>query len=370
MTPVPKAAGLHQRQLRNTLFPGASVSRVPRHLTTHLACSSASNHVATGNDLHWRADFRQRYVMGKHVGGGSFGQVNLGIDLQTGQEVAVKVMPKQRGKITRERTCQKLMTEVAILNSLQECPNVVRLLGYFEEDEQVLVVTEYCSGGDLQRIYEQRTEGLSERAVALIAYEVLKVIQCCHSRGIIHGDVKPANFVLKVPQKLSLTTLDATNGPWLKAVDFGCSQILDGSGRLSKRTGTPVYMAPEIFQRDYSTQADLWSLGVMLYQLFAARFPFWEGRDCSATKLEDVMQAVLETEITYDYGPWHYMTPEGRDFVKGCLNRDQNQRLTIDQALRHKWFTRFMAAGSRTPVSVQSNIVPSKRRVRERQQVW
>jgi hypothetical protein len=65
------------------------------------------------------ADFAQHYVKGKVIGSGSFGVVHLGIDLHTGQEVAVKVMPKQRGKLTRERTLQKLVKEVGILASLQ-----------------------------------------------------------------------------------------------------------------------------------------------------------------------------------------------------------------------------------------------------------
>jgi serine/threonine protein kinase len=90
------------------------------------------------------------------ISGGSFGQVYLGIDLHSGQEVAVKVMPKERGKLSRERTLQKLVTEVAILSALQECPTVAKLVGYFEEEEQVHVVTEFCSGGDLQKVYEVR----------------------------------------------------------------------------------------------------------------------------------------------------------------------------------------------------------------------
>ena len=56
--------------------------------------------------------------------------------------------------------------------------------------------------------------------------------------------------------------------PWLAAIDLGCSQYL-GPERFTKRTGTPVYMAPEIFERDYYVEADMWSVGVMLYQLYA-----------------------------------------------------------------------------------------------------
>jgi len=142
------------------------------------------------------------------IGSGSFGVVHLGIDLHTGQEVAVKVMPKQRGKLSKERTLQKLVKEVGILHQLQvrwrrcwraalrgllraasccctilhgrrprfsppgsadlssphalqtetqhtqqqDCPNTVRLLGCFESDDEVQLVTELCTGGDLQKL--------------------------------------------------------------------------------------------------------------------------------------------------------------------------------------------------------------------------
>lgn len=89
----------------------------------------------------------------------------------------------------------------------------------------------------------------SERSLALVAYEVLKVMAAAHSKGILHGDIKPANFVLASRNRNPLLCLDPAclAAPWLKAIDFGCSQFLDaGGGRFSKRSGTPMYMAPEV----------------------------------------------------------------------------------------------------------------------------
>lgn len=64
-------------------------------------------------------------------------------------------------------------------------------------------------------------------------------------------------------------------GHWLKAVDFGCSQSISTQRSLTRRTGTPVYMAPEVFKREYGQESDMWSLGMMMYQLLTGRFPFW-----------------------------------------------------------------------------------------------
>eukprot|EP00882_Tetradesmus_deserticola_P004577 GHRQ01004826.1.p1 GENE.GHRQ01004826.1~~GHRQ01004826.1.p1 ORF type:complete len:317 (+),score=127.36 GHRQ01004826.1:409-1359(+) len=245
-------------------------------------------------DLGWPVDFAEHYVKGKLVGQGSFGSVYLGIDLHTGKEVAVKVMPKQRGKLTKDRTLQKLAKEVGILQSMQQCRNVVRLQGCFETHEEVMLVTDMCKGGDLQKLSDDHG-ALPERAVALIAYEVLQVVEKCHELGILHGDLKPANFVLADRTQNPLFSNDINllfGKPWLLAIDFGCSQYLTHV-RFSKRTGTPVYMAPEIFDRDYHWEADVWALGIMLYQLYARRFPFWRTyEECRHAKLDEVAALV------------------------------------------------------------------------------
>ena len=97
------------------------------------------------------------------------------------------------------------------------------------------------------------------------------------AKCIVHGDVKPANFMLRQRFRVPLRDLErgAAQGDWLKAVDFGCSQSYRSKASLSRRTGTPVYMAPEVFKRDYLQASDMWSLGMMMYQLLTGRFPFW-----------------------------------------------------------------------------------------------
>lgn len=293
-----------------------------------------------GKDLGWRTDFEKHYVKGKMIGNGSFGTVFLGIDLHTAKEVAVKVMPKTRGKLSKERTLQKLLKETTILERLQHCANVVRLEGTFETEDEVYLVTEFCEGGDLQRLSDD-VGALPERSVALIAYEVLQVIKACHDNSIVHGDVKPANFVLKRRNRNPLFSADPAllASTWLTAIDFGCSQLTEGVARFNKRTGTPVYMAPETFERNYSWESDMWSLGMMLYQLFARRFPFWDTyAACKSSKLDEVQQLVMSGDIPLGYGPWLGMSREGRDFVAQCLTRDYSRRLTVENALTHDWF--------------------------------
>ncbi|KXZ53752.1 hypothetical protein GPECTOR_6g669 [Gonium pectorale] len=312
-------------------------------VSTAVSSASSSTDSASQLELGWRTDLRESYVQGKVLGTGSFGTVHLGIDSVSGQEVAIKTLPKERPKLSRARVLEKLQRELTLLDRLSGCPRVVQLLECFEDEDNVYIVTEACEGGDLQKFSD--TYGpLSERCLALVAQEVLHIVRSCHRLGILHGDVKPANFCLKDehrhPYASSPAALQRT--PWLKAIDFGCSQLHFRHTRLSKRSGTPVYMAPEIFKRDYSFEVDVWSTGVLLYQLFCRQFPFWQGDSYNkALSLEDVAKAISEAPIRMDFGPWLTMSPEGLDFVRGCLTRDPASRMTLDEALEHPWLQKF-----------------------------
>ena len=85
----------------------------------------------------------------------------------------------------------------------------------------------------------QENGPLSERHAALVMYECLKVVSTCHALGIVHGDVKPANFLLRQRMRDPLRFVERGQmSNWMKAIDFGCSQVLRGS-QLHRRTGTP-----------------------------------------------------------------------------------------------------------------------------------
>ena len=338
-------------------------------------------------------------------------------------------MLKQRPRSTRERTLKKLVREAALTARVQACGGVVKLLGAYEDADRAYLVMERLRGGDLEAALE-RGGPLPERAAAAVARDVLRVIAACHAAGCMHGDVKPANFVLREPlaspaalrrragagagaagaalsspphpfASLALPGAPLPPPRWLVAIDFGCSQPV-GRASLTRRTGTPVFMAPEIFRRDYGPEADLWSAGVMLYQLLAGRFPWWPRvADCRACTVDEVMRAVLGGEVPFDYGPWvgagtagggatsggpgaslgagalaappppPALSPACQALVRGLLTRDPAHRLTAEQALASPWFAAqlggeeeaaAMGAGSAaTPMEaegVEGNVVP------------
>ena len=254
---------------------------------------------------------------------------------------------------------------------------------------------ERLRGGDLDQALASGGP-LSERAAAAVAHECLKVVATCHAAGVMHGDVKPANFMLReafssssasapssasadggeqpaaaVPAASSATIESLVRGGnrpparWLAAVDFGCAQPL-GRASLNRRTGTPVYMAPEVFQRDYGREADLWSAGVMLYQLLSGRFPFWRSLDdCRSRSVDEVMRSVLGDPVPLSGGVWAGKSAACVDLLAGLLDRDPGSRLTAADALEHPWFREQLGGGvASTPASTsaaaaaESNIVP------------
>jgi calcium-dependent protein kinase len=305
--------------------------------------------------LGFQTGFGSAFTLGRHIGSGAYGVVNLCVDRRTGREYACKVLPKVRGRLTPAKTAKKIWQEVELLSRVQSCGNVARLQSVFEDDERVYIVLELCQGGDLEQLLEDHGP-LTERQAALVLYECLKVVAECHGEGLVHGDVKPANFLLKQRMRNPLALIESGSvRGWLKAIDFGCSQDTRGA-QLSRRTGTPVYMAPEVFQREYGTAADMWSLGMMLFQFMTCRFPFWSSLEaCREKSLDQVMKSVIVDDITFDHGPWLHMSPEGLDLLQGLFERNPVERMTAREALAHPWFQQQL---KRPPLKQRSNIVP------------
>jgi calcium/calmodulin-dependent protein kinase I len=246
--------------------------------------------------LDWPDHFREAYKIGRTYGHGAFGTIRLARHRLTGESVAIKVLSKSRPQQTRARTVGKLLREAECLARVQSCDNVVSLRGIFEDSSSAYLVMDHCSGGDLEQLLE-RHGPLQEHQVAAVLWEVLKVVSACHAAGVCHGDIKPANFLLarKLPRSLHLVPAGARpdDGPWLIAIDFGCAQLAPPMKKLSRRTGTPVYMAPEVFQRKYTRAADLWSVGMMAYHLLSGHFPFWCGPPADALQARPAMDRQL-----------------------------------------------------------------------------
>mmetsp|Transcript_1526 Transcript_1526/g.2178 ORF Transcript_1526/g.2178 Transcript_1526/m.2178 type:complete len:508 (+) Transcript_1526:250-1773(+) len=261
---------------------------------------------------------------------GSYGVVTKVKDKKTGETYALKSIPKlppnKREKNSPRSYINKLISEVKVMQHVAPSLNVVYLYDVFEDATHIHLLMEYCRGGELwKRI---RTGKYSEAYAASIMRSILQVLAQCHAKNVIYRDVKPDNF-------LFLTTDD--DSP-LKATDFGLATYFVPGETLTRRCGTPSYLAPEVVNRAYGPEADCWSAGVTAYQLLSGHLPF---RDSRRATIKEVLKAVVEDPIILDDDFWtKQISDSARDFTSRLLDRDPKTRLTAAQALDHPWVKR------------------------------
>lgn len=307
--------------------------------------------------MQWATQMLDKYRLGKVIGTGAFGTIRLAQSKETSDTFAVKVLSKARPGQSRQRTATKLLREACCMSVVQECEGVVQLKGLFEDMNSAYFVMERCTGGDLEQLVQNHGR-LTEHQAAVVLFEVLLMVKACHRVGVCHGDIKPANFLMsrQLPQSLhTMSPGDRAPDPgWLKAIDFGCAQQVPPDKYLSRRTGTPVYMAPEVFKRKYRCQADMWSLGMLMYHLLSGRFPYWDNmQQCKASSLNEVMDAVANKPIVTDIPAFTSTSSEAMSLMASLLNREPGRRLTAEAALEHSYFKMHLGWQAEEPRLLQ-----------------
>jgi len=217
----------------------------------------------------------ERYRKVQTLGQGAYGVVHLARDVTVDADdddshVAIKCVPLQD---VSDRDKQMAMGEVAILRQLDH-KNILRLLDCFiDEDSFLCSVTEFVDGGDLADFLRKAVDPDAEEeptatqidalVVADLAEQIFDGLAYLHANHVLHRDVKPQNFYI-------------TKSGVLKIGDFGVSKLLTASmPQAATFIGTPFYMAPEVCLGErYSFAADVWSVGVVLYELYIGKLPF------------------------------------------------------------------------------------------------
>ncbi|XP_028231432.1 calcium-dependent protein kinase 10-like isoform X2 [Glycine soja] len=161
-------------------------------------------------DVTSRSLIGDKYVIGRELGRGEFGITYLCTDRETKQELACKSISKR--KLRTAIDVEDVRREVAIMSTLPEHANVVKLKATYEDEENVHLVMELCAGGELFDRIVARGH-YSERAAANVARTIAEVVRMCHANGVMHRDLKPENFLFANKKENSV----------LKAIDFGLS---------------------------------------------------------------------------------------------------------------------------------------------------
>ncbi|PQQ01948.1 CDPK-related kinase 5 [Prunus yedoensis var. nudiflora] len=271
-------------------------------------------------------ELTSRLEVGDEVGRGHFGytcSARFKKGEFKGQQVAVKVIPKS--KMTTAIAIEDVRREVKILRALTGHNNLVQFYDAFEDSDNVYIVMELCEGGELLDRILSRGGKYSEDDAKTVMVQILNVVAFCHLQGVVHRDLKPENFLYSAKDENSQ----------LKAIDFGLSDFAKPDERLNDIVGSAYYVAPEVLHRSYSTEADVWSIGVIAYILLCGSRPFWARTESG------IFRAVLKADPSFDEAPWPSLSTEAKDFVKRLLNKDPRKRMTAAQALSHPWIRNY-----------------------------
>jgi len=208
-----------------------------------------------GKDLR-----RSRYRLLGLVGQGQFGRVYCAVHRRTGQLVALKDLDHERFPT------HKFLRELRFLLSLEH-PNIVTCYALEHTRTGRYLVMDYCEGGTLRGLMDEDTRLSLPQSIKITA-DVLSGLAQAHQRGIVHCDIKPENILLNLEP----------HGWKGRVSDFGIARLSQEIGAEphsgTGNTGSPAYMAPERFYGQYSKTSDLYSVGVLLYELLSGDRPF------------------------------------------------------------------------------------------------
>ncbi|EER05713.1 Calcium-dependent protein kinase, putative [Perkinsus marinus ATCC 50983] len=226
-----------------------------------------------------------------------------------------------------------IQTEIDLLKSLDH-PNILKLFETYVDGSNMYLIMELCEGGSLQnRIdyhYERLHSPMTEGQVAMYMQQILSAIAYCHKQGILHRDLKPENILF----------VNRTRESPLKIIDFGLSCTLEQLELVMQRAGTPHFMSPEMIQGDYNELTDVWSIGVILYELLTGVHPFYIP---NVDDDQTVKAKILKREVEYPPHLWDRLSADAKDLCKKLLNKQWRNnvpkgRLSAAEALKHKWF--------------------------------
>ncbi|KAJ3363811.1 Protein kinase [Allomyces javanicus] len=252
------------------------------------------------------------YKIGKTLGQGAYGKVKRGVHMTTGEEVAIKIIEKST--LRQPKEIARVQREIRYLKLIHH-PHIVKVHDVHETKDQIFIVMEQVSGGELfEYIVSERRVRESEARV--FYRQLLSAMHYCHASAIVHRDLKPENLLL-----------DANKS--LRIIDFGLSTMFQPNSLLETFCGSPFYAAPEMIagRRYEGPEVDVWSLGVILFALVCGHLPFVN---------ENVKELYKEIAAAKYTCPPHLST-EVMHLIQRMIVVDPKKRATLQEVLDHPW---------------------------------
>ncbi|XP_030504291.2 mitogen-activated protein kinase kinase kinase ANP1 [Cannabis sativa] len=265
-----------------------------------------------------------RWRKGELIGCGAFGRVYMGMNLDSGELLAVKQVLIAANSASKEKTqthLKELEEEVKLLKNLSH-PNIVRYLGTVREEDTLNILLEFVPGGSISSLLG-KFGSFPEAVVRAYTHQLLLGLEYLHKNGIMHRDIKGANILVD-------------NKGCIKLADFGASkqvvELATISGAKSMK-GTPYWMAPEvILQTGHNFSADIWSVGCTVIEMATGKPPW-------SQQYQEVA-ALFHIGTTKSHPPIpEYLSSEAKDFLLKCLQKEPNSRPAASELLQHPFVT-------------------------------
>lgn len=289
---------------------------------------------------------QDNYEIVRKVGRGKYSEVFEGVNIQNDSKCVIKVLkPVKKKKIKRE---------IKILQNLATGPNIISLLDVVRDPQSKTpsIIFEYVNNTDFKILYPK----FSDMDVRYYILELLKALDFCHSRGIMHRDVKPHNVMIDHEKRQ------------LRLIDWGLAEFYHPGTEYNVRVASRYFKGPELLVdfQEYDYSLDMWSLGCMFASMIFRKEPFFHGHDnydqlVKITKVlgTDELYAYLERyDIDLDQAyddilgryarrAWsrfittdnqRYISNESIDFLDRLLRYDHQERLTAQEAMKHAYF--------------------------------
>lgn len=259
----------------------------------------------------------QKYEFGKMLGQGNFAKVYHGRDINSGQNIAIKVIDKD--KVLKVGLIEQTKREISVMGMVKH-PNIIELYEVMATKNKIYYAMEYAKGGEL---FDKVAKGrLKEDVARKYFQQLIRAVDFCHSRGVYHRDLKPENLLLDEFGDLKVTDFGLS-------VHASCTRV---DGLLHTTCGTPAYVAPEVIsRRGYDGgKADIWSCGVILFVLLTGQLPFNDSNIMHMYKKISKAEYKCPSSVPQD----------ARRLLKKILDPNPVTRISLKKIMENSWFKR------------------------------
>ena len=284
----------------------------------------------TSGDFGEKINFNKKYsfnnftkviegIFPKQLGQGSFGRVFLVSHNETKELYALKTIEKRKILMTYGKL-DNIYDEINIHSKLYH-QNIINLYNVYEDEETINIIMEYAKEGNLYHLIKKEKNGFSEQKSYEYFIQIINAVYYLHSNNIIHRDIKPENILIGDDNKLKLCDFI-----WAKKVNLE---------NISTFCSTMEYMAPEIVgSENYDYSVDIWSLGILLYELLFGHSPF------NADSNKNIIFNIKKHELNYD-NENKKISNSCKDLIERLLNENPQKRLRIKDILEHPFIKKY-----------------------------